>query len=189
MNYRFIIIFLTLLIFGCEPVKRSEKLNLDLSNKYKNIGFTLIYNENLDIKKKLDNRSLTIFHKSLKNKSSVKITNPENGKTLIAQVKSNKVKFSEFYNSVVSLRIAETLDIDFDEPYVEIVLITNGSAFIAKKTKTFEQEKQVAEKAPIDGIQISDLNNSKSKKNKLIKIKIFYIQLKLQIFIIKEQHK
>ena len=37
-----------------------------------------------------------IYHKSLKRKSIVKITNPKNGKSLIAQVKSNRVKFSNF---------------------------------------------------------------------------------------------
>ena len=60
-----ILLFFSLIIIACEPIKRSKKVNIDFSNKYKNAGFSLIYKEELDIKK-LDNRSLTIFHKTLK---------------------------------------------------------------------------------------------------------------------------
>ena len=91
----------------------------------------------------------------------VKITNPTNGNSLIAEVKSNKIKFSNFYNSVLSLRIAEILELDQNEPYIELVLISKDSTFIAKKAKTFEEESVVAEKAPVDGIQINDLNEKK----------------------------
>ena len=80
----------------------------------------------------------------------MKITNPLNGKSLIAEVKSNRVKFSPFYNSIITQRIAEELELDLKEPYVDIVLISKNSTYIAKKTKTFEEEKTVAEKAPID---------------------------------------
>ena len=65
----------------------------------------------------------------------VKIINPINGKYLIANVKSNKIKFSNFYNSVISLRIASELELDFEEPYVEIILVSKNSTFIAKKSK------------------------------------------------------
>ena len=105
-----------------------------------------------------------IYHKSLKRKSTVKITNPKNDKSLIAEVKSNNQKFSDFYNSVISKRIAEDLDLDFNEPLLEIALVSRNSTFIAKKSKTFEEEKKVAEKAPIDGIQIKDLNSTPKKK-------------------------
>ena len=171
---------------GCEPVKKSKNLEFDFSNRYKNMGFSLIYNDNLNLKKKIDERSLLIFHKSLKNRSSVKITNPQNGKSLIAKVKSNRVNFSEFYNSVISLRIAETLEIDFDEPYVEILVVSENSTFVAKKTKTFDEERNVAEKAPIDGIQISDLNKSKSKKKKKNKDKKFSYSIKVADFYYKK---
>ncbi len=143
------------------------KLNFKPEKKYKNIGFALLYNENLDIRK-LDQRSLQIFHRTLKRRSQVKITNPLNDKSVIAEIKSNKAKFSTFYNSVITNRIAETLEINPLEPYVEIVLISKDSTFIASKAKTFKEEKEVAQKAPIDGIQISDLSNktkNKTKKN------------------------
>ena len=38
--------------------------------------------------------------------------------------------------------------------------------FIAKKAKMFDEEKSVAEKAPVDGITINDLNLKKEEKKK-----------------------
>ena len=167
MNYRLIIIILfSLLLHNCEQSTfgNSKKIDLDFESRYKNSGFALIYNKQFKKIKKLESRSLNIYHKSLKKRSTVKITNPKNGKYLIAEVKSNKEKFSNFYNSVLSLRIAEELELDFNEPYIELILVSKSSTFIAKKAKMFEEEKNVAEKAPVDGIQISDLNTKKIKK-------------------------
>jgi len=168
MKFRYIFfLFILIFISGCEQYGgKSKKVNFKPEIKYRNTGFALIYNKNLDLKK-LDQRSLEIFHKYLKKKSQVKITNPLNGKSLIAKIKSNNVKFSNFYNSVISERIAEDLEINPLEPYIEIVLISKDSTFIANKAKTFDEEKKVAEKAPIDGIKISSLNESKEN----IKIK------------------
>ena len=69
---------------------------------------------------------MNIYHKSLKRKSIVKITNPENNKYLIAKVEFNRIKFPDFYNSVLSLRIAEELELDLTEPYIEIISIPKG---------------------------------------------------------------
>ena len=49
-----------------------------------------------------------------------------------------------------------------------------NSTFIAKKTKIFDEERSVAEKAPVDGIQINDLNKKKIEKNKNKKKKFSY---------------
>ena len=166
------IIFLIILLFtvGCDPnnSRKTTELNFKPEKKYKNTGFTLVYDENLDLKK-LDQRSLQIFHKNLKAKSHVKITNPLNNKSLIAEIKSNRVKFSSFYNSVITNRIAELLEINLSEPYIEIVLISQDRTFIASKAKTFDEEKEVAQKAPIEGIQISNLN--KTNENQIKKKK------------------
>ena len=165
-----------------------NKNEIKLEKKYSNSGFALIYDESLNKIKKLDNKSLMIYHKSLKRKSTVKITNPKNDKSLIAEVKSNNQKFSDFYNSVISKRIAEDLDLDFNEPLLEIALVSRNSTFIAKKSKTFDEEKKVAEKAPIDGIQIKDLNSTPKKKKKNIKLKFSY-SIKLADFYYKSSAK
>jgi hypothetical protein len=115
----------------------------------------------------------------------VKITNPENGKSLIAEVISNRIKFSGFYNSIITERIVEDLDLNLKDPYIEIVLISENSTFVAKKTKTFDEEKKVAEKAPVEGIQIKDLNED-IKVEKKKKTKSFSYSIKVADFYYKD---
>tara|TARA_X000000368_G_C23014564_1_gene705057 strand:+ start:473 stop:1216 length:744 start_codon:yes stop_codon:yes gene_type:complete len=178
MKFKHLIFFLLFILTACEPYSEDSKKTINqIEKKYSNSGFTLIYNENLNLKK-LDDRSLTIFHKTLKKNSSVKLTNPSNNKSLIATVKK-KDNFSNFYNSVISTRIAETLELNLNEPYIKITLISKDSTFVAKKSKTFEEEKEVAEKVPIDGIKIKNLSNNISsgeKKSKNIRFS-YYIKV------------
>ena len=178
---------------SCNEYGLNEKsINQTSLLKYKNSGFALIYQDTFKkekkISKKIDNRSLLIFHKTLKKNSFVKITNPANKKTIIAEVISNKVKFSEFYNSVITIRIAEELSLNQNEPYIDLVLISQDSTFIAKKAKTFDEEKKVAEKAPIDGIKIDNLGSS-NKKEKVIKITKFLYSIKVADFYYKDSAK
>ena len=174
MNYNKLFPFL-FIIFLSSCSNSNFNNNIDIKafkDRSSNKGFTLVYSDKLlkdkIISKKIDNRSLTLFHRSLKKNSNVKITNLKNKKSIIAKVKSNRVEFPNFFNSVISKRISEDLDIDPNEPYIEILLILDNSSFIVKKSKTFEEEKNVAEKAPIDGIQINDLNESKIKESKKV---------------------
>ena len=156
------------------------------SGKFSNTGFALIYNDDLKKIKKLETRSLNIYHKSLKKRSLVKISNPINKKYLIAEVKSNKIKFSNFYNSILSSRIAEELELDETEPFVEITLISKNSTFVAKKSKMFDEEKKVAEKAPVDGIKIDNLGNSNLQKKETSIDKIFKYSIKIADFYYKK---
>jgi len=189
MNYKILLILFSFFLISCVQIPDElNKNEIKLEKKYSNSGFALIYDESLNKIKKMDDRSLIIYHKSLKRKSTVKITNPKNDKSLIAEVKSNNQKFSDFYNSVITKRIAEDLDLDFNEPLLEITLVSRNSTFIAKKSKTFEEEKKVAEKAPIDGIQIKDLNSKPKKKKKNIKLKFSY-SIKLADFYYKSSAK
>ncbi len=191
MNFRFLLLIITFFILSAcnqEPLK-DEKINIISEQKYKNTGFTLVYSNKLKkekkISKKIDNRSLFIFHKNLKKNSFVKITNPSNQKTIIAKVISNNVKFPEFYNSVITTRIAEELTLNLDEPYIDLVLISQNSTFIAKKAKTFETEKRVAEKVPVDGIKIDNLG-TEIEKNKQKKIVRFSYSIKIADFYYKD---
>ena len=180
MNFnKFLTILLILFLTACQQFKDNKKV-VNYSNylKYSNTGFTLIYDEQLKkdnkISKKIDNRALVIFHKKIKKNSFVKITNPANDKSIIAKVISNKVQFSDFYNSVITKRIANELSINLNEPYIDLVLISRNSTFIAKKAKTFDEEKSVAEKVPVDGITIDNLGDDVSNKNEVKKHKFLY---------------
>jgi len=195
MNYRILsIIFFTFFLIGCEQNSFNKNLaNQNKLSKYKNSGFTLVYDNILKqekkISKRIDNRSLFIFHKNLKENSFVKITNPKNQKTIIAEVISNKAKFSDFYNSVITLRIAEEISLDLKEPYIELVLISQNSTFVAKKAKTFKEEKKVAEKAPVDGIQIDNLGETIDPKKEITKDSIFNYSIKVADFYHKDSAK
>ncbi len=180
MNFRYLIfIFLIFFLSACNQFDKNEKSLVFISDtKYSNTGFAIIYDDELKknkkISNKIDNRSLLIFHKKIKKNSFVKISNPFNDKSIIAKVISNDVKFSDFYNSVITKRISDELSLDPKEPYINLVLISKNSTFVAKKAKTFDEEKNVAEKAPVDGIIIDNLGSEKEKETKKVKKKFLY---------------
>ena len=190
MNFiKYLLIVFFIFLTNCSTNVKKSSMKFKIEDKFSNKGFTLVYDENLYaqniINKRIDNRSYLIFHRNLKRNSNVKITNLSNNKTVIAKVQSNKTNYPIFFNSVISKRISEDLEIDINEPYVEISLISNNSSFIAKKSKTWDEEREVAEKAPIDGITINDLNEKKTNK-KIVKAKQFSYSIKIADFYYKK---
>ncbi len=144
-----------------------------MDNPFINKGFSLIYNDkfydNKVISKKIDERSLVIFQKNLKKNTIVKITNILNNKSVVGTVGSN-ADYPLFNNAVLSLRISDEIGLNENEPYVEILEVLEDTVFVAKRAKMFEEEKNVANKAPVNSINISDLNIAKTNtKNKLSK--------------------
>jgi hypothetical protein len=162
-----------------------NEISNSLDNPFSNKGFSLIYSDkfydNKVISKKIDERSLVIFQKNLKKNTIVKITNISNNKSVLGTVGSN-ADYPLFNNGVLSVRIADEISLNENEPYVEILEVLEDSVFVAKRAKIFEEEKKVANKAPVNNINISDLNiketntkNGKSKKFSYeIKIADFY---------------
>ena len=165
-----------------------NKSSNSLDNPFINKGFSLIYNDNYYdnkiISKKIDNRSLFIFQKNLKKNTIVKITNILNNKSIIGTVGIN-ADYPSFNNAVLSVRIAEEIDLNEDEPYVEIFEVLENSVFIAKRAKMFEEEKKVASKAPVSNINISDLGTKETNPDKEIDKKFSY-KLKIADFYFKE---
>ena len=191
MNYKVLFIIFIFFLNGCV-----ETNNIKFSKKpiiidsFSNRGFALIYDDDLFkkkiINKKINERDLIIFQKNLKKGTSVKISNPSNNKSLVAKVGKHSI-YPNFNNSVISKRIFLELELDLDNPYIHIQEIKENDTFIAKKTKTFDAEKKVANKAPVESISINDLNESNKKilkennKNKkkfkyTIKIADFYFE-------------
>ena len=163
MNYKNILIIFFLTISACSTYTVNDKdIKPLIINGFQNKGFALIYNEKLfknkTISKKMDSRGLVIFQKNLKKGTNVKIKNILNNKTIIAKV-GNKANYPIFNNSVISNRISKEIDLDLNQPYIEITEILHNSSFVAKKAKTFEEEKNVANKAPIESISVDDLNS------------------------------
>ncbi len=168
MTYRIFFIISFCFLFSCTEKNTELKFNKNFKH-YSNKGFALIYDDNLlkrkIVNKKLNNRSLLIFNNNLSIDTKVKITNLLNGKYIFAEVGKNSL-YPLFYNSVVSKRISEELELNNDEPYIKIQTINSKNSFIANRAKTFKEEKNVANKAPVENITIKNIgiNNLENKK-------------------------
>ena len=179
MNCKNILLLFFLILTSCvnTQVKMENKPFIS-KNYFSNKGFALVYSDTLKkekiISNTLDERSFIIFQKNLKKNTIVKITNLSNQKSIIAKV-GKKSDYPIFYNSVISIRISDVLKIDKNEPYVEIRQLHESSSFIAKKSKTFDEEKNVAAKAPVESIKIKNLTNNIIKNEKVINKKFLYI--------------
>jgi len=161
--------FIMLFVSNCNTINQTKiQTSQLLEDPFVNKGFALIYNENLlkekIISRKIDERSLIIFQKNLKKNTKVKITNIKNNRSVIAIV-GNSANYPSFNNSVLSIRIADEINLDKKEPYVEIIEILENSVFVAKKAKTFEEERKVATNVPVNNISISDLNSTQIKSS------------------------
>ena len=169
MNCKIFLFIIFIFAFSC--AEQTKKINYSKKFKnYSNKGFTLIYDEKLFkskfINKKLNDRSLLIFNNALEKETPIRITNLINGKYLLAKV-DNNANYPLFYNSVVSKRIASELDIDLNEPYIEIKTLNQKNSFIIAKAKTFDEEKEVANKVPVEEINIKNIANNENKNRRL----------------------
>ena len=179
MNYKIFFLLIFINLSSCiENPTKPVKTN-DFTKKYfVNKGFALIYSPTLTldklVNKKINDRELLIFQKNLKKNTTVKIINLLNNRSILARVGAN-VDYPDFYNSVISKRIADELNLSNSESYIEIVEVIKNSHFIAKQAKTFDEEKNVATKAPVDEIKISNLSTNKKIKKKKIKRKFNYL--------------
>ena len=167
---------------SCADYSMNKTFNKDKINKryYSSKGFALIYEDSLFvnkiINKKLNNENEHVIHNSLKIGTIVKINNPDNSKTIIAKV-YKKSTFPKIFNLVISKKISDFLELDPNNPYIEFNEIKKNKTFVAKKSNTFDEEKNVAGKAPIDDIKVDDLSkkNTKSNKNKALDKNFFLI--------------
>lgn len=127
------------------------------------------------LNKKLDNDKIIVFHSTLKKNTLIKIINPENS-TFVETKVTKKTDYPKIFNVVISQKIAKILKLNNENPYVEIREVKRNKTFIAKKTNTFDEEKTVAAKVPVDQINIKDLNVKKMKViKKNVKLTNFYL--------------
>ncbi len=179
------------IIIQKEPIKelvdkkeKQELINIVYSNK----GFALIFDKDDDysIESKLDNTSLNILSPNLPNGTPVRITNIINGRSLTTVVKKKTV-LPIYYNSVITNRIVRELSINPSEPYIFIETINSNNLYVANDVKTFEEEKEVANKVPVEDIMVqsisleSEIKESKNENfitnfNYIIKFADFYFE-------------
>jgi len=175
MNLRKIILifFCSIALYSCADYKTNEGTQKKEKQYYSSNGFALIYDDELflqkTINKKINNEDIRVMHSLLKTNTPLKIINPINSKVIETKV-YKKAKYPKIFNVVISKKIASILELDVNNPYVEIIEIKKNKTFIAKKTNTYEEEKNVAEKAPVDEIKMDDLTyNEQEIKKKVFK--------------------
>ena len=93
MNYK-ILMLIFIFVFGCTNTNINKPtINIIPSEIYSNKGFTLLYEDELKKKRKVDKRidprSLIIFQRNLKVNTSVKVTNLLNDNSILAKVGHN----------------------------------------------------------------------------------------------------
>ena len=113
------------------------------------------------------------LHTGINSKVTIKPSPPNTGIVFRRiDLKKNNLVYPNIFNVVISKEIASILELDPDNPYVEINEIKKNRTFVAKESNTFDEEKNVAEKAPIDEVKMDVLSKdtpeieSKTKKNK-----------------------
>ncbi len=162
---KFKLLILTFLFCSCTTISTNNYKKSSFHSK----GFAYIYNENdYDMKlinKKVDPNKVLIGHNLLKTGSLIKISNPLNGKNLILK-NDIKIKYPHFYKIMLSEKVANQLNLNKDIPYIELEEIRKNKSFVAEKAKTFDEEKQLHDKAPIEKVSINNLSKIVEKKSK-----------------------
>tara|TARA_Y100001936_G_scaffold228998_1_gene250681 strand:+ start:2306 stop:3064 length:759 start_codon:yes stop_codon:yes gene_type:complete len=174
MNFNIYLIIFFIFLSSCSnQINNKSFSDPPIYQNFSNKGFALVFSDNLlkkkIVSKKLNERDLFVFQKNLKKNTSVKITNLLNNKSIIATVKG-KSKYPSFFNSVITSRIATEIELNFDEPFILIESIDQNSVFYAGKAKTFDEEKKVADKAPVEGVKITNISSADQNKKKITKI-------------------
>jgi len=164
--HKFLLFILMFFLSSCTTleVKNDTK---KVKKYYTSKGFALIYEESFFkdgiVNKRLNNEVLSLLHSSLKRNTPIKIVNPENSKSIFTKV-SNKAKYPIIFNSVITNEVARVLELNPENPYIEIFEVKKNKTFVAKEGNIFEEEINVAEKAPVSKIEVDDLSKSDSKE-------------------------
>ena len=171
MNLNTIVLLLISTIFlnSCADYKTDRTTKKKEKQYYSSMGFALIYSDhhylNKVVNKKIKNDDSVAMHNLLKINTPIKIINPDNSKFIETKI-YKKADYPKIFNVVISRKIASFLELDFNNPYVEIIETKKNKTFIAKKSETFDEEKNVSEKAPVDEVKMNDLTKDVTKTEK-----------------------
>ena len=173
LNKIILLFIYTAFLYSCAEYQAAKKIEKAEKHYYSSSGFALIYEDNLYtekvINKKINNEDLRVMHSFLKTNTPIKIINPENYKFIETKI-YKKANYPKIFNVVISKKIASILELDTENPYVEIIETKKNKTFIAKQSNIFEEEKNVSEKAPVNEVKMDDLTKQENKpENKLDK--------------------
>ena len=169
MKFRFL--FLIFFIYSCSP----QLTTFNQKEVYTAKGFAFIYsdqdyNEKI-IRSKMNNEIMQISHQNLKTGTLIKISNPQNKKSIVLK-NLKRIKYPDFYKVLITKPVAEELGLKFDLPILEIIEIKKNKSFVAKKAKIYKEEKKIPSKAPVASVQISNISKNKVQNIKKTKDEI-----------------
>ena len=173
MNLKKIILIFAYVIslYSCADYNVNKVKHKKVKQYYSSSGFALIYEDNLYKKKilnkKINNEEIKVMHNLLKMNTAIRIINPANSKVIETKI-YKKTNYPKIFTIVVSEKIASILELDLDNPFVEVIEVKKNKTFVAKKTDTYEEEKNVAEKVPVDEIKMDNLTKNKSEDKKKV---------------------
>ena len=173
------IVCITLFLTSCAEYKIDSKDNKATKKYFTSHGFALVYEDSLyedkTINKKINNDEIIAVHSYLKRNTPIKIINPDNLKVIETKI-YKQGDYPNFFNIVISKKIANFLELDINNPYIELYEVKKNKTFIAKEGNIFEEEKNVVLKIPTNEVKIADLSENKVKiKKKNIQKKNFII--------------
>ena len=148
-------------------------LSVTIKNTLNTTGFAYIYNENdyynKIVSSKFDSNSLIVAHNILGAGKLIKITNPENKKFIVLKNKK-RVKYPSFYKVMITSAVQKKLNLDNDFPFIDLEVIKKNKSFVAKKATTFNEEKKILDKVPVEKVKIDNLsvNNKSTNKRKYL---------------------
>ena len=158
-------------LYSCADYSLKDSKEKKEKQYFSSNGFALVYDENLYlqkvISKKINNDEIYVMHSLLKKNTPIKIINPINSKVIETKI-YKKSNYPKIFNIVISKKISSLLELDLDNPFVEIIEVKKNKTFIAKKTNTFDEERNVAETVPIDEVKMDDLTKVESLSKKKI---------------------
>ena len=162
------IFFILIFLFSCADYEKKQILKKESRIYFSSTGFALIYEDllykNKIINKKIDNEKNLLLHSTLKRNTPVQITNLKNSKSIELKV-YKKANYPKIFNVVISKKIADLLELDIENPYVEIVELKKNKKFVAKEGNIFDEEKNVADKAPVEEIKMNIISETDSSAN------------------------
>ena len=162
MKYK---IFLIILFLSSCKELNTQKYEKKMFNSK---GFAYIYDlkdyENKLISRKLSSNKILLAQKNTSRGTLIKLTNPINNKYIV--VKNNTtVNYPNFFNVMITKPIADKIGLDYEVPYIEIEEIKKNKSFVAEVAETFDEEKQLHDKAPVEKVAISNIGLSTKKKS------------------------
>ena len=128
-----ILFIVNILLYSCADYNTGKSIKDKNKLYYSSSGFALIYDENIYVDKitnrKINNEEIIVMHNILKKNTPIKIINPENFKVIETKI-YRRAKYPKIFNIVISQKIASNLELDLNNPYVEIIETKKNKTFI-----------------------------------------------------------